>query len=43
MIEQTNFPYSPLGEAFEKQTKMIEYQGKELIDAITDRNESLRL
>ena len=28
MIEQAKFVYSPLGKAFEKQTKTIEEQGK---------------
>ena len=28
IIEQTNFTYSPFGEAFEKQTKTSEDQGK---------------
>ena len=28
MIEQAKFTYSPLGKAFEKQTKIIEDQGK---------------
>ena len=28
IIEQAKFTYSPLGKAFEKQTKMIEEQGK---------------
>ena len=37
MIEQAKFAYSPLGKAFEKQTKAIEEQRKKL-DAITDEN-----
>ena len=28
IIEQLKFTYSPLGKAFEKETKTIEYQGK---------------
>ena len=28
MIEQAKFTYSPLGKAFEKQTKMIDEQGE---------------
>ena len=28
IIEQTKFTYSPLGKAFEKQIKTIEYQGE---------------
>ena len=33
MIEQAKFTYSPLGKAFEKQTKTIEEQGKKQIQA----------
>ena len=33
-IEQTKFTYSPLGKAFEKQTKTMEDQGKKQIDAL---------
>ena len=33
IIEQAKFTYSPLGKAFEKQTKAIEDQGKKQIDA----------
>ena len=36
MIEQAQFAYSPLGKAFEKQTKTIEDQGKKQIKAIKD-------
>ena len=36
VIEQTKYNYSPLGKAFEKQTKVIEDQGKKLIDALAD-------
>ena len=36
VIEQAKFTYSPLGKAFEKQTKTIEYQGKKQIDALAD-------
>ena len=39
IIEQTKFTYSPLGKAFEKQTKTIEGQGKKQVDAL----ESLKL
>ena len=39
IIEQTKFTYSPLGKAFEKQTKTIEDQGKKQVDAL----ESLKL
>ena len=31
IIEQTKFTYSPLGKAFEKQTKTIEDQGKKQV------------
>ena len=34
IIEQTKFTYSPLGKAFEKQTKTIEDQGKKQLDAL---------
>ena len=34
IIEQAKFTYSPLGKAFEKQTKTIKDQGKEQIDAL---------
>ena len=36
IIEQAKFTYSPLGKAFEKQTKAIEDKGKKQIDAIAD-------
>ena len=36
IIEQAKFAYSPLGKAFEKQTKKIEDQGKKQIDALAD-------
>ena len=36
MIEQAKFTYSPLGKAFEKQTKTIEDQGKKQIKATED-------
>ena len=35
IIEQTKFTYSPLGKAFEKQTKTIEDQRKKQVDALT--------
>ena len=41
IIEQAKFTYTPLGEAFEEQTKTIEEQGKKQIDAITNQNERL--
>ena len=37
MIEQAKFTYSPLGKAFEKQTKAIEDQGKKQIKVIQDK------
>ena len=43
VIEQAKFTYSPLGKAFEKQTKTIEKQGKKQIDAITNQNERLKI
>ena len=36
IIEQAKFTYSPLGKAFEKQTKTTEDQGKKQIDALAD-------
>ena len=40
-IEQAKFTYSPLGKAFEKQTKNIKEQKRKQIDAITNQNEIL--
>ena len=37
VIEQAKFTYSPLGKAFEKQTKTIEDQGEKQIKAIQDK------
>ena len=34
IIEQAKFTYSPLGKAFEKQTKTIEDQGEKQVNAI---------
>ena len=34
IIEQAKFTYSPLGKAFEKQTKTIEDQGKKQVGAL---------
>ena len=34
IIEQAKFTYSPLGKAFEKQTKTIKDQGEKQIDAL---------
>ena len=36
IIEQAKFAYSPLGKAFEKQTKTVEDQNKKQIKAIED-------
>ena len=36
-IEQAKFTYSPLGKAFEKQTKTIKDQGEKQIKAIQDK------
>ena len=36
IIEQAKFTYSPLGKAFQKQTKAIEDQGKKQVDALAD-------
>ena len=36
IIEQTKFIYSPLGKAFEKETKTIEDQGKKQVDALAN-------
>ena len=44
MIEQAKFAYSPLGKAFEKQTKAIEEQkieGKKQIRATEDHEKQL--
>ena len=41
IIEQAKFTYSPLGKAFEKQTKTIEDQGEKQIKAIQDNKKQL--
>ena len=41
IIEQAKFTYSPLGNAFEKQTKKIKDQGEKQIKAIQDNKEQL--
>ena len=41
IIEQVNLTYSPLGKAFEKQTKTIKYQGEKQIKVIQDNKEQL--
>ena len=38
IIEQAKSTYSPLGKAFEKQTKTIEVKGEKQIKAIQDNN-----
>ena len=38
IIEQATFTYSPLGKAFEKQTKTIKDQGEKQIKAIQDKS-----
>ena len=38
IIEETKFTYSPLGKAFEKQTKTIEDQGKNQVEALNTLN-----
>ena len=40
-IEQDKFTYSPLGKAFQKQTKAIKNQGEKQIKAIQDNKEQL--
>ena len=37
IIQQAKFAYSPLGKAFEKETKTIEDQGKKQVKAIQDK------
>ena len=41
IIEQANFAYFPLGKAFEKETKTIEYQGEKQIKAIENKKQKL--
>ena len=41
IIEQAKFTYSPLGKAFEKQTKIIKDQGEKQIEAIQDNKKQL--
>ena len=41
IIEQAKFTYSPMGKAFEKQTKTIEDQGEKQIKAIQDNKKQL--
>ena len=37
IIEQAEVTYSPLGKAFEKQTKIIEDKGKKQVDALKEQ------
>ena len=39
IIEQAKFTYSPIGNAFEKQTKTIKDQGKKQVKAIQDNKQ----
>ena len=39
IIEQAKFAYSPLGKAFEKQTKTIKDQGEKQIKALEDKKQ----
>ena len=41
LIKEAKFAYSPLGKAFEKQTKTIENQDKKQIKAIEDHEKQL--
>ena len=41
LIKEAKFEYSPLGKAFEKQTKTIENQDKKRIKAIEDHEKQL--
>ena len=41
VIEQAKFSHSPLGKAFEKQTKMIEDQGEKQIEALEEYGKQL--
>ena len=43
IIEQAKFTYSPLGKAFEKQTKTIEDQGKKQVKAIQDKKQLVNI
>ena len=43
VIEQTNFAYSPLGKAFEKQIKTIDDQGKKHIKAFEKHRKQLEI
>ena len=43
IIQQDKFTYSPLGEAFEKQIKTIENQGKKQLKAIQDNKQLVNI
>ena len=43
IIQQAKFTYSPLGKAFEKQTKIIEDQGKKQVKAIQDNKQPVNI
>ena len=43
IIQQDKFTYSPLGEAFEKQIKTIENQGKKQVKAIQDNKQLVNI
>ena len=43
IIQQAKFNYSPLGKAFEKQTKTIEDQGKKQVKAIQDNKQLVNI
>ena len=43
IIQQAKFTYSPLGKALEKQTKIIEDQGKKQVKAIQDNKQILNI
>ena len=43
IIEQAKFTYSPLGKAFEKQTKTIEYQGRKQVKSIQDNKQLVNI
>ena len=43
IIEQATFAYSPLGKAFEKQTKTIEDKGKRQVKAIQDNKQLVNI
>ena len=40
MIEQAKFTYSPLGKAFQKQTKTVKDQGEKQIEAIQNNKKT---